>query len=209
MTRNTVSSSVLCLSVILAACGGTAGSSGVIGPEGGTVTAPGVALKVAPGAVSAPTKFEIVEAQPNDGAIRRIEIEPKGLDLPTGATLRVEMEGDAGADKMVEMEHAAESETESEHGIETEHHDIRHNAREAQIHHTGTFEVRHGAVCNPGCGTGEECDDGVCKPEPELEPEDAGTVAGGITCPAGTELDATGMTCKPHGGASGGSGTGM
>jgi hypothetical protein len=205
MTRIAWSSSALSLAVILAACGGNnPGSSTTIGPEGGTVTAPGVALKVAPGSVSAPTKFEIVESQPKDGAVRRIEIEPKDLPLAAGTTLSVDVEGeDAGTLKMVEMEHGAESEVETEHAIETEHHDLRHNAREAEIGHTGNFEVRHGAACNPACGAGEECDDGVCKPEPELEPENAGTVAG--ACPAGMELDVTSMTCKPHGG--GGSGT--
>jgi hypothetical protein len=170
MTRNPIASNVhvLLLSTILAACGGSAGSSSgtVIGPAGGTVKAAGVTLTVAPGAVKSPTEFQILEDHPKDGASRRIEIEPKDLPLAAPSKLHIEVEKeDSSTMKMVEME-GAESETEVEHGIETEVDDHADNAREAEIEHTGTFEVREAKVCDPACASGSHCDDGVCKPNP-------------------------------------------
>jgi hypothetical protein len=168
MNRTANLGSVLVLSTLLAACGGSAGSSGgtVIGPAGGTVKAAGVTLTVAPGAVKSPTEFQIVEDHPKDGSSRRIEIEPKGLVLNASSTLEIETENDDSSSmKMVEME-AAENETEVEHAIETEVDDAAHNAREAEINHNGTFEVRHAKLCVPGCDAASHCDDGVCKPNP-------------------------------------------
>jgi hypothetical protein len=170
MARTANLRSVLVLSSILAACGGSAGSSGgtVIGPAGGTVQAAGVTLTVAPGAVKSPTEFQIVEDHPKDGSARRFEIEPRGLALAVPSKLEVEVEKvDSSTMKMVEMEKSeTEGETEVEHGIENEVDDNADNAREAEIDHTGTFEVREARVCDPGCDAASHCDDGVCKPNP-------------------------------------------
>ena len=67
--------------------------------------------------------------------------------------------------------------------------------------HLGEFELRHARVCDVPCGTGYECDDGVCK----LHPEDPAVTAP-TSCPIGMELDATDGLCKPHGGSGSGSG---
>lgn len=232
MTRNLRNAFLTLAAATLAACG-NASSKGTIGPEGGTLTSPsGVTLKVAPGAVATETQIEIVDAAPRHGEHRRIELEPRGLKLSGKATVTVRVDDSKGAVKLVEVEveHGAEGEVEVEHALETEHGvevETEH-AREAEIDHLGTLEVRDAAPCDPPCGTGFECDDGVCKAHPEdasgnddppkaddsgaTPSTDPGTppvtdpVTGAATCPAGQELDATDGTCKAHGG-SGGSGS--
>jgi len=226
MTRTLRNGFLVLAAATLAACG-NASSKGTIGPQGGTLSSPsGVTLKVAPGAVATETQIEIVDAAPRHGEHRRIELEPRGLKLSGKATVTVRVDDSKGAVKLVEVEaeHGAEGEVEVEHALETEHGvevEAEH-AREAEIDHLGTLEVRDAAPCDPPCGTGFECDDGVCKahaedassPDDPPKADDQGTppvtdpATGAATCPAGQELDATDGTCKAHGGSGNGGGSG-
>lgn len=225
MTRNLRNAVLILATTTLAACG-NAGSRGTIGPQGGTLTTPsGVTLKIAPGAVATETQVEIIDAAPRHGEHRRIELEPRGLKLSGKATVTVRVDDSKGAVKLVEVEteHGAEGEVEVEHALETEHGVVveADHAREAELEHLGTLEVRDATPCDPVCGAGFECDDGVCKDHPEdaagnddpPKADDPGTppvtdpATGAATCPAGQELDATDGTCKAHGGGGGASGT--
>lgn len=225
MTRNLRNAALILSASLVAACGASTTSSAMVGPAGGTLrTASGVTLKLAPGAVATETQIEIVDAAPRHGEQRRIELQPHGLKLSGKATVTVRVDDSKGAVKLVEVEaeHGAEGEVEVEHALETEHGvevEAEHG-REAELDHLGTLEVRDAQPCDPACDTGFECDDGVCKAHPEdpatpddpAKPDDSATAtdpitgggtAGGVTCPAGMELDATDGTCKAHGGSSG------
>jgi hypothetical protein len=216
----------------LAACGGGRSASATVGPAGGTVaTSSGVTLRVPPGAVPASVELRVVEPLRGEGQARRVRVEPLGVSFASPVTISIRSEdGDASDEKLVEIEH--QGEVEVEHGIETERHDEAEHEREAEIGHSGEFEVRHAHVCDPGCDAGFECDDGLCKPHPEDEhpvtcepacdagfecddgvcvphPEDPPAV--GVcepACDPGLECDASDGICKPHGGGSGGSGSG-
>lgn len=226
MTNNLRNASLILSAALVAACGNPSNSR-TIGPAGGTVsTASGVTLKVGAGAVATETRIEIVDVAPRHGEQRRIELEPRGLELSGKATITVKVDDSRGAVKLVEVEteHGAQGEVEVEHALETEHGVEVENehGREAELEHLGTLEVRDAVACDPACGAGFECDDGVCKAHDETEthvehpagPDDStpapstGPAAGGTpgtttSCPAGMELDATDGTCKAHGGSSG------
>jgi hypothetical protein len=230
MTRNLRNALVVLASASLAACGNAGSASKAIGPQGGTVTTPsGVSLKIAPGALAAETQVEIRDVAPKHGEQRRIELEPHGLQLSGKATVTVTVDDSRGAVKLVEVETEHGTEVEVEHALESEHGvevETEH-AREAEVDHLGTLEVRDAIACDPACGAGFECDDGVCKAhveDPAAPTDPAGghgaddPAAGGTTtpppatggttptvCPAGMELDTTDGTCKAHGGS--GSGT--
>jgi hypothetical protein len=183
----------------LAACGGGAASSDKVGPAGGTVAAAGVRLSFPSGALSSEVQIQVTELPRREGEPRRVHVGPDDTVLAKPATLVVMSDdGDAADERLVEIEHGAEGEV--EHGLETERHDEAEHGREAEIEHLGEFELRHAKVCDPGCGAGFECDDGVCKLHPE-DPAPATSTAG--ACPTGMERDATDGTCKPHGGGSG------
>ena len=219
MTHHARFGLLVAIATLVTACGGNPRSAAtVIGPQGGSVTTEsGVTLKVAPGALASATQVTVSEAAPRAGALRRIEVEPRGMALAAPAVISVKVEGDSTTMKLVEIEHAAEGEV--EHAIETERHNGRDNARQAEIEHLGTFEVRGAASCDVACDAGFECDDGACKPHDEVEaPDDDGVddpathdvgddngvdpapPADPTACPDGMELDASDGTCKPHGG---------
>jgi hypothetical protein len=218
MTRFSRLALFVAVAAITAACGGSPKSSARIGPAGGTVSTPGgVTLKVAPGAVAVETEVKVTETQPRHGALRRIEIEPKGLALAAPSLVSVQISGDSTTVKLVRIESTESGEV--EHALETEKHSASHNARQAEIEHLGTFEVRGAATCDVACDTGFECDDGACKPHDEVEAADddgmddpathdagddhgvdPGTGTAPATCPDGMELDASDGTCKAHGG---------
>jgi hypothetical protein len=213
---------VVAVSTLAAACGGSSKpDTAVIGPDGGSVaTASGVTLKLAPGAVAIATEIRITEAEPQPGTLRRVELEPRGLALAVPAALSFKVED--GNVKAAEVEHGPEGE------VRTELEKRRHGGEvEVEVHHLGEVELEHGLACEVDCGTGFECDDGVCKVHVEDDPatHDAGDDNGvddpathdvgddhGVdpapaptTCPDGMELDASDGICKPHGGSGGGS----
>jgi hypothetical protein len=226
MTRNLRNAFLFLAASTLAACG-NAGSKGTIGPNGGTVhTLSGVTLSVAAGAVAAGTQIEIIDVAPRHGEHRRIQLEPRGLQLSGKATVTVVVDDSKGPVKLVEVEtqHRAEGEVEVEHSLETEHGvqvETEHG-REAEIDHLGELEVRDAAPCDPVCGSGLECDDGVCKAHQEDPVNHSDPTKGddsappatdpgappATTCPAGQELDTSDGVCKDHGGGSGGGNSG-
>ena len=195
--------------LILASCGG--GYGGKSAPPASTVT-----LRVAPGALQAATAVTVTETEAHHGALRRVELEPRGLALSTPSRISIKVSGDSSTMKLVEIEDAAGGEV--EHALETERHNGTDNARQAEIEHLGTFEVRGAASCEVACDAGSECDDGVCKPSSEVEAADdpathdvgddhgtdpvppPPTGTGPTACPAGLELDPSDGVCKDHGG---------
>lgn len=153
------------LATALAACGGSAGTPGttttssVVGPQGGAIsTASGFTLSVPAGALSREVEIQVHESRPDDGALHRIELEPHDMALAVPAHVSMHHSADDSSSKMVEMENEVEHAMENEHENEVEH------AREGEIHHLGVIEIRHQRTCVQPCGTGLECDDGLCKP---------------------------------------------
>jgi hypothetical protein len=216
MTTTTRIGFILSLSTLIAACSGHDPMSTSIGAAGGSVTTQsGITLRVPAGALSQPTELRIVESQPRDGAMARVELEPRGLALAVPATLSFKVED--GNVKLAEVEHGPEGE------VRTELQKARHTGEvEVEVEHLGEVEMEHGLTCDVACDAGFECDDGVCKAHDETEthvehpagPDDTapapstGPAAGGTpgtttSCPAGMELDPTDGTCKAHGGSSG------
>jgi hypothetical protein len=181
---------LVAVAATIAACSGNGGSaSGKVGPAGGVLrTQSGVTLTVPKGAIAAETELRIREAQPRDGAVRRIELEPRDLKLGARVTVSVRSGTDAAGLKLVGIEQGPGGEV--EHALEAERHDARDDAREAELEHLGTLEVRHGATCDPACDATQECDDGVCKAPPEAP------ATCDPACGAGFECD--GGVCNPE-----------
>jgi len=194
-TTAIVSRLSLVASFALAACGGspsaqrTVLASGRVGPQGGTVQSATARLDIPAGALRSEVEIHLLETEPHHG-VARVELEPRGLALAGRGHLSVRMPAGVGPLKMVGMENEVEHALEAEHENQTEH------AREAEIEHLAEIELRHQNVCDPACGTGFECDDGVCKAH--VEDPNAPPPSG--NCPAGQELDVSDGTCKPHGG---------
>jgi hypothetical protein len=172
MTNTIRTPLALCFASILAACSGAASpsSAGTIDAAGGSLrTESGITLTVPPGALARETEIRIVESEPAEGKMARVVLEPRGLALAAPATVAFEVE-----DRNVVV-------TEIEHGPEGE---VRREMEkrngtgevEVEVEHLGELEVEHGLICDPGCGDGLECDDGVCKPHGEDDPatHDAG-----------------------------------
>jgi hypothetical protein len=149
---------VAALAAAATACGGPSSSSAVIGPKGGVVsTSSGFALSIPAGALQSEVEIHVTEAEPNDGATHRFEIEPHDLPLQAKAHVSMKEGADDGLMKLVGKDGEIETELENEHENEIEH------SREADIDHLRDIEMRHQRVCNPVCDAGFECDDGVCK----------------------------------------------
>jgi hypothetical protein len=87
--------------------------------------------------------------------------------------------------------------------VETEIEDHNHGVYKTSMTQLGEIEVEveHGATCTPACGSGQECDDGVCKADDDNE--NAATC--NPICASGQECDDG--VCKAHGGGGGGVGT--
>jgi len=155
----------LSLTTLIAACSsGHDPLSTPVGAAGGSVsTASGITLRVPAGALSTPTDLRIVERQPNDGAMARIELEPRGLVLAVPATLTFKV--DDGNVKLSEVEHAASGEV--HHGLSKHRHA---GEVEVQVEQLGELEMEHGLTCQVACDAGFECDDGVCQAHVEDDP---------------------------------------
>lgn len=160
--RTMAKMAVVLMAAAATACGGGVAHSGTVGPAGGTVTGAGIAVAFPAGALSKEIVVSLTELPRGEGEGRRVHVGPDDTVLakPVTITMRSD-DGNAGDEKMVEIEHGAEGEI--EHGLETERHDEVEHAREAEVHHLGEFELRDAKVCDPGCDAGFECDDGVCK----------------------------------------------
>lgn len=151
------------LSAALAACGGSApksSQSARIGPQGGALsTQSGFTLSVPAGALSQEVELHVIEAEPNDGAMHRFELEPRDVKLNSTVHVSMRLGSDDLTSKMVEVDDNG-----TEHALENEQENEVEHAREAEIDHMGNIEVRHQHVCATPCDAGLECDDGVCKP---------------------------------------------
>ena len=182
MTTPTRFAFTLSIATLIAACGsGSAPTSTTLGAAGGTVsTRTGITLRVPAGALSAPTQISIVESQPRDGAMAHLELEPHDLVLAVPASLTFKVED--GNVRLSEIEHGAEGEV--RHELEKQRHDASGEV-EVEVHHLGELEMEHGLTCDTACGTGFECDDGVCKADDDgVDPAAPGTPAddnGGTT----------------------------
>jgi hypothetical protein len=205
----------------LAACGSSKSASAKIGPQGGILaTRSGLQLAVPAGALSQEVEIQLHDAAPHDGAVARIEMEPKGLKLGGKARVSVKLSDDSPM-KLVEIEDG----TEAEHALENEQENQVEHSREAQMDHLGTVELRHQhscdvacdagmecddgvcqvhqehpLTCDPVCAAGSHCDDGLCQVDDDAAPPPPGTTGCDPACAAGFECDATDLVCKPHGG---------
>jgi len=164
MTTTTRIGFILSLSTLIAACSGHDPMSTSIGAAGGSVTTQsGITLRVPAGALSQPTELRIVETPPRDGAMARVELEPRGLALAAPATLAFKVE-DANV-RLSEVEHGPEGEV--RHELEKRRHA---GEVEVEVHRLGELEMEHGLTCEVACGAGFECDDGLCKVHVEDDP---------------------------------------
>jgi hypothetical protein len=170
----------LSFAALVSACAGGSHTQSSIGAAGGSVsTASGITLRVPAGALSSETQIQIVESEPQDGAMARVDLEPKGLQLEKPATLSFKTD-DANV-KVAEVEHGPEGEVRTE----LAKHDGQGEV-EVEVEHLGEVEMEHGMACDPACGTGMECDDGVCKAHVE-DPAPTAT-APTATTPASTPV---------------------
>ncbi|HET9552492.1 MAG TPA: hypothetical protein VFP50_05945 [Anaeromyxobacteraceae bacterium] len=161
----------LSFAALVSACSGSSRSQGSIGTAGGSVrTASGITLSVPAGALKSETEIRIVESEPQAGKMAQIELEPHGLQLDKPATLSFKT--DDPNVKLAEVEHGPEGEVRTE----LQKHDGAGEV-EVEVEHLGEVEMEHGAACDPACGSGMECDDGVCKPHVEDAAPAAGTAA--------------------------------
>jgi hypothetical protein len=145
----------------LSACGGGSSHASTIGPAGGTVSAAGVKVSIPAGALSKETQIQVTDISHDDKG-HKVHVGPDDVSLSKPVSiLMVSDDGNPSDEKMVEIEHGAqgevEVEVETEHGVEAEH------GREVEVEHLGEFELRQAKVCDPACGAGTHCDDGVCK----------------------------------------------
>jgi hypothetical protein len=156
---------VAAFATLVTACAGGSRSGGTVGPAGGTVTsASGVALVVPAGALSTSVDLHIVEVEPGNGAMARIELEPRGTKLAAPAKLSFKL--DDGNVVVSEVEHAASGEV--KHGLSKQRHASSASGQvevEVEVTELGEVEVEHGATCDVACDTGTACDDGVCTAE--------------------------------------------
>lgn len=175
-------------SLALVACGGTNKPSTVqtVGSAGATLKAGAATLSIPPGALSQNAQVTLREAEPrHQGRVERVEVEPHGLSLAQPAHLSVQVDDSNAKVKM----HDGNDDL-----VDLEVEDRNHGVYKTSMSQLGEIEVEleHGRVCSPACGTGQECDDGVCKDHVE----DAGAKACDPICATGQECD-DGL-CKPH-----------
>jgi len=188
---------VACAALAAAACGGAGNPSmtQTVGSAGATLKAGAATLTVPSGALAQSTQVTLREAEPqHQGRDRRIEIEPRGLALAQPARLSVQVDDSNAKVRM----HDANDDL-----VQVEIEDRNHGVYKTSMSRLGEVEVEleHGIACTPACGTGQECDDGACKPH--NEDEHARTCD--PICESGQECDDG--ACKPHGEAGGGDGT--
>jgi len=166
MTTKTSFAAVLSLAALVSACSGGSSKSTTIGAAGGFLTtSSGITLTVPAGALARETEVRVVETQPRDGAMARVALEPANLALAAPATVAFKVED--GNVRLSEIEHGPEGEV--RHGLEKHRHGGRGEV-EVEVHRLGEIEMEHGLTCDAACGTGFECDDGVCKAHAEDDP---------------------------------------
>jgi hypothetical protein len=194
MTTTTRIGFILSLSTLIAACSGPDPMSTSIGAAGGSVTTrSGITLRVPAGALSQPTELRIVESQPRDGAMARVELEPKDVAFAVPVSLGFKV--DDGNVKLSEVEHGPEGEV--RHALEKQRHA---GEVEVELEHGAEIEMEHGLTCEVACGAGFECDDGLCKVHVEDDPatHDVGDDNGVDPAPApGTPADDNGVDPAP------------
>jgi hypothetical protein len=194
MTTTTRIGFILSLSTLIAACSGPDPMSTSIGAAGGSVTTQsGITLRVPAGALSQPTELRIVESQPRDGAMARVELEPKDVAFAVPVSLGFKV--DDGNVKLSEVEHGPEGEV--RHALEKQRHA---GEVEVELEHGAEIEMEHGLTCEVACGAGFECDDGLCKVHVEDDPatHDVGDDNGVDPAPApGTPADDNGVDPAP------------
>jgi hypothetical protein len=208
--------------VALAACGaGNPQTTATIGPAGGTIQTAQATLTIPANALTASTQVTLREAEPqHQGRHKRLELEPRGLDLAQPARLAIQIDD---SNVKVKMHNS------SDDLIQVEVEDHNHRSFKTVVSQLGSVEVEleHGQTCAQACGTNEECDDGVCKPHDEDEHArtcdpvcesgqecddgackthnevEHGTLAGVASCGSGcgSGLECDDGVCKPHGGS--------
>jgi hypothetical protein len=168
MTTTTRIAFALAFASFIAACSGHDPMSTTIGAAGGTVTTPsGITLRVPAGALSQPTELKLVETQPRDGAMARVELEPR--DVAFAVPVSVSFKVEDGNVRLSEVEHGPEGEV--RHALEKRRHA---GEVEVEVEHGAELEMEHGLTCDVACGAGFECDDGVCKVHVEDAADDNG-----------------------------------
>jgi len=149
-------------SLAIAACGGGNPSmTKTVGAAGATLTAGASNLTIPAGALTQDVQITLTEAEPHhQGRTARIEIEPHGHPLAQPARLGVQVDDTNAKVKM----HDGNDDLVS---VEVE--DRNHGTWKTTMSQLGEVEVEleHGQTCSPACTTGQECDDGVCKPHTE------------------------------------------
>jgi len=184
--------------LLFAACGGgnnKASTVQAVGSAGATLKAGAATLTIPAGALSQSTQVTLREAEPqHQGRALRVEVEPRGTTLAQPAHLSVKVDDDNAKVKMHDG---------SDDLVDTEIEDRNHGVYKTSMTELGEVEVEleHGAACNPVCGSGQECDDGICK----ADVEDANAQTCDPICPGGEECDDG--ACKAHGGGGGGTAT--
>jgi len=209
---------VVVASLLFAACGSDKPSTAqTVGSAGATLKAGTATLTIPAGALTQDTSVTLREAEPqHQGRVTRIEVEPRGRALTAPARLSVQVDDSNAKVKF----HGSDDSL-----VQVEIEDRNHGVYKTSMGQLGEIEVEleHGVACTPACATGQECDDGVCKPhneneharvcEPvcasgqecddgvckahnEMEPGGPGTCT--PACASGLECD--NGVCKPHGG---------
>ena len=211
------------LAVTLFACGGASNpqTTSTIGPAGGTLQTAQATLTIPANALSASTQVTVRESEPqHQGRSRRVELEPRGLNLAQPARLAIRVDD---SNVKVKMHNS------SDDLMQVEVEDHNHRSYKTVVTQLGSVEVElehgqscsqacsaseecddgvckahsedeHARTCDPVCDSGQECDDGACKAHDEMEHSSATGVAACVpACASGLECD-DGI-CKPHGGS--------
>jgi hypothetical protein len=212
------------LAVTLFACGSANNpqQTTTVGPAGGTLQTAAATLTIPANALTSSTQVTLRETEPqHQGRSRRVELEPRGLNLAQPARLAIRVDDSNVKVKM----HGSDDGL-----VQVEVEDHNHGSFKTVVTQLGSVEVEleHGLTCSPACtstqecddgvckahtenanakscdplcDSGQECDDGACKTHSEVEVEHGGT-PGVVTCGGcATGLECDNGVCKPHGGA--------
>jgi hypothetical protein len=196
MRRNEILLAAASLALVAACGGGSNRASTVqtVGSAGATLKAGAASLTIPAGALSQNTQVTLREAEPqHQGRVERVEVEPRGTTLAQPAHLSVKVDDNNAKVRMHDG---------SDDLVDTEIEDRNHGIYKTSMTQLGEVEVEleHGTACTPACGSGQECDDGVCK----AHVEDANAKTCDPICASGQECDDG--VCKAHGGGAGGGG---
>src|SRR4051812_45372711 len=156
---------LVALSMAVVACGGgdKPSTAQTVGSAGATLKAGSATLTIPAGALAQNTQVTLREAEPqHQGRVERVEVEPRGMSLAQPASVSVKVDDTNAKVKM----HGGNDDL-----VETEIEDHNHGVYKTSMTQLGEIEVEleHGRTCTPACGSGQECDDGVCKAHEEDE----------------------------------------